>query len=200
MTTSSLYVVQRADGLIKIGITRDVETRLRSISRVHGPLDVCKVVAGGREMEAELHNRLSRWRQFGEWFLPQTEVLDAVAGIKACEARAMMPKADAAVDEIEKPFVIKAQRYIKACLDARTKRFGAAPVAQRLEEIALDYDLSPHTLRHIRSDKVKSLTAGLYDILRDAAVCEMELALEHLRAELAEEEAKAFIVEQAGRG
>ena len=71
------FVQSETTGPIKIGTARDVErrfARLRTMSPYQ--LRLLAVVPGGRQLEAKLHAKFSRWRLHGEWFTPNPSIFD----------------------------------------------------------------------------------------------------------------------------
>lgn len=74
MISHFVYFVERADGCIKIGVTRNMERRLNELRT--GSNKELKVVAKfpfssklqAYEMEKQLHKRFAKFRQEGEWF------------------------------------------------------------------------------------------------------------------------------------
>ena len=63
-----IYFVQRSDGAIKIGTTKNLFVRLGDLRREHGKIDVLGVIKGGRAKEKILHWCLNESRLDGEWF------------------------------------------------------------------------------------------------------------------------------------
>ena len=83
-----IYFIQEGkDGAIKIGYSSDPETRLRSMQTGNSSrLYLRKVFEGGRQAEAEVHERLDglRIRDDGEWFEPASEVFDRLDFLDNC--------------------------------------------------------------------------------------------------------------------
>jgi hypothetical protein len=79
-TQSDLYfMLNPALGIIKIGITGDVQGRRQSLECACGvPLDVLRVVRSAERFERDLHLAFDTTRLCGEWFAP-TEALVALA-------------------------------------------------------------------------------------------------------------------------
>lgn len=78
------YFIQHEDGgPIKIGVSWKPDDRLRQINiNTHDPrYRLLATLPGGRTTEVELHVRFRRIRVHGEWFLPEPELLDYIAGI-----------------------------------------------------------------------------------------------------------------------
>lgn len=76
-----VYFIQsiEGNGLIKIGFSNNPLRRLKEIQR-HSPIElrIVAMVNGNRELEAELHNRFSKYRKYGEWFEPSQEILQFI--------------------------------------------------------------------------------------------------------------------------
>lgn len=70
-----LYFI-RSGGLIKIGITQNIQSRMSAIkvSSAH-PVELLKLISGGRMLEAELHDKFHHLRVHGEWFLETSELI-----------------------------------------------------------------------------------------------------------------------------
>ncbi|GAA1590755.1 hypothetical protein GCM10009678_86290 [Actinomadura kijaniata] len=64
---SWVYFVSRG-GLIKIGTTAALSTRIRQLGYDGGPVTVEALITGGPVMEARFHQELARHRVHGEWF------------------------------------------------------------------------------------------------------------------------------------
>lgn len=81
---SRLYFLRSGeDGPIKIGISKDVEARLRHLQCAHHtPLKILKVVEGDRDMERNLLMRFQWARSHGEWFHPAPELLDLIDSLE----------------------------------------------------------------------------------------------------------------------
>lgn len=74
------YFVRAETGLIKIGVAADVAKRvsaLRTSSPV--PLELLAQTRGGRELEADYHERFAAHRSHGEWFAPAPAILAEIA-------------------------------------------------------------------------------------------------------------------------
>lgn len=66
-----VYFAQAADGLVKIGWTRDVQNRVYFLSGYgHGRVTLLGVAEGSRQLERHFHRRYHRARVTGEWFRP----------------------------------------------------------------------------------------------------------------------------------
>lgn len=82
MSSGFVYLVQRADDLIKIGWTSAPRERVQQLEREHGDLHVVACVLGGRAEERLLHRRWQHLRVEGEWFAPCDDMWErAEAGV-----------------------------------------------------------------------------------------------------------------------
>lgn len=74
---AGVYFIQgRVTGLIKIGFSRDVASRLEALrSASPDALDVLGVVDGGQALERALHARFREFTEHGEWFRPSPDLL-----------------------------------------------------------------------------------------------------------------------------
>lgn len=66
-------------GPIKIGVSRNVEKRLKSLQNA-SPLKLkcLGIIAGGRDLERTLHIRFAPSRLHGEWFSPEKKLLQYI--------------------------------------------------------------------------------------------------------------------------
>ncbi len=68
-TSSEVIYFMRSGDMVKIGLTGDIERRVRAIQASSPlPVDLLATVPGGLSKEWELHSRFSAHRQHGEWF------------------------------------------------------------------------------------------------------------------------------------
>jgi hypothetical protein len=83
-----VYFLERADGDIKIGKSSvyGFQSRLRDITKHHGPLKALGGVEGSFEHERALHKQFAAHRRTGknrwnkvEWFAPADELLQFIA-------------------------------------------------------------------------------------------------------------------------
>lgn len=73
---SVVYFIQAAGGPIKIGVTTDINQRLRELQVANPlPLVTLGTIPGTQALERELHLKLTQHRIRGEWFKPDDEVL-----------------------------------------------------------------------------------------------------------------------------
>jgi hypothetical protein len=76
----TIYFLEGAEGLIKIGFSRDVKQRQATLQV--GSASVHKLLGtlvGSNRMERELHHRFRRLRVRGEWHRPEKPLLDFIA-------------------------------------------------------------------------------------------------------------------------
>lgn len=78
------FMQDQAGGLIKIGITKNLKTRLKTLQRECGPglkvlVTIPVAYVGAEHM---LHNQFAKYGLIGEWFAPAKEILDFIDSIK----------------------------------------------------------------------------------------------------------------------
>lgn len=72
-----IYAARTRDGLIKIGVSAHMDTRLRQIGVTND--DILGFMPGDRAAELAIHRRLRAHRHHGrEWYYPTPEVLAVV--------------------------------------------------------------------------------------------------------------------------
>lgn len=83
---ATVYYVQRADGLVKIGFTARYQQRMSTLRREFGPIQVLATHSGGRDAERAMHIRFAADRVTGEWFRCGPELFAHIERIKARRA------------------------------------------------------------------------------------------------------------------
>lgn len=80
---SVIYFISPGDGLVKIGFTTSLSSRLRSLGAAHPKkLAILLVFPGTQEDEKDLHLRFANLRVGGEWFKYDEVIKSFVAGKK----------------------------------------------------------------------------------------------------------------------
>lgn len=84
-----VYLVGAPNGLVKIGIAKDLETRMRALqlgSPVPVTLLLAKIIKNGKDLETDLHSQFAAYRAHGEWFeLSDEQILQAMRIIDSAE-------------------------------------------------------------------------------------------------------------------
>jgi hypothetical protein len=80
--SSVVYYAQRSDGLIKIGTSRNLEGRLVTLKRDHGPLKLLLTHGGGHKQEHEMHVQFKALRVEGEWFTGDLPLIEHIASMR----------------------------------------------------------------------------------------------------------------------
>ena len=123
---TSVYFVQAGtDGPIKIGIARNVKTRIDTLQiGNHERLTVLHASKGDQADEARLHRLLRAHRIRGEWFHPHPDVLRAMQDFAKPETRAeiALDRADYFSDlsrcmKCETPDLKRGDAYCAACAE-----------------------------------------------------------------------------------
>ena len=79
-----VYFIQRGSGPIKIGISSNVEGRLRTLQIGSAEsLTLLRTEPGGRARERRLHAMFGGDRMEGEWFKPTRALRDYISGVRA---------------------------------------------------------------------------------------------------------------------
>ncbi len=79
-----VYIIESEEGLIKIGLSRNPQKRLKSLQRqTRYKLKILLVIPnGGREKEKEIQERYKKYNVFGEWFEKSPEIMNFIQDIK----------------------------------------------------------------------------------------------------------------------
>lgn len=76
------FLQEKSNGFVKVGYSRDEKGALRRLRfcSVFNPFEVSIVglMAGDKEVEAQLHKEFSNWRIRGEWFKPCKRILELI--------------------------------------------------------------------------------------------------------------------------
>ena len=101
-----VYLIERPDGLIKIGHARDIDRRFAQLSREQDGLKILKLIRCLNRMatEAALHEMFDDYREFGEWFsLPDgyNTRIDWLAGKLLCAITSVEMELGPLFEEIE---------------------------------------------------------------------------------------------------
>lgn len=195
MKAHQIYFLRRRDGLIKIGTTTDLTTRIEALAAAHGPLDVVRVINGDLLRERQLHQQFRAYRQFGEWFAdPEHALIRAIALLpEGTAVEVAKTDADAAWIEGEAElmtrFVAKVEALIKARMDrALQKR------AEAMESLTADYGFPKWFLWYSRKGRATTVSAYAFERLREALVTEQRAYLAQLQAEIATMEEHAALL------
>lgn len=80
----NVYFVQaKNNGLIKIGFTSNLKSRLSDLSSMSPvPLELLAFTEGDCNLERELHSTFANHRSHGEWFYPSDELIRFIGSIK----------------------------------------------------------------------------------------------------------------------
>lgn len=186
MATHKVYVLRRADGLVKIGTTTNLAGRIASLTKAHGPLEIVRLLEGDAKRERQLHHQYRQLRQFGEWFAPTPEMLAELAAlppglaveVTATEARKAWEAAEAAAAAMASDKVIELVNY--RCGRKAVKK------AQAVDDLAADYGLPVSFLTHLHKRKASTVSAHGMAAIRAALVLEMKAYLAEVEAEIHE--------------
>ena len=79
-----IYFIESEEDLIKIGISRNPQRRLKSLqNQTRFKLNILSVIPnGGCEKEKELHEMFNKYNVFGEWFEKVPEIMNYIKNLK----------------------------------------------------------------------------------------------------------------------
>lgn len=180
-----IYFIQRADGLIKIGYSSNLASRLDQIRKSHGDVVVLKVINGDQRREREIHYQFDQHREYGEWFRPDTAVVDAINAIHdGSQITFRKSQSRKTWEEYE--------RSIAADVLANAKRLyslfyvpGRDNQESTIARICDRHGIPVWPFKHLLSGRCDKPTAALSDRIRSAIKAEHEQRIEQLKLELA---------------
>ena len=199
--THQIYFVLRSDGMVKIGTTTDLKSRLATLQKSHGLLEVLRVINGDRRRERKLHRQFAKFHQFGEWFRDDAGALSAqiprIPEGAALEVTDDEARAEWIAGETE--LMAKAKSMLHELVQAR-KFVSGQKRAEAQASVSADYGFSPWFLEHIRRGNATSVSAYGFQKLREAWVAEKTAQIEFLKSEMASLEANEAALRLKAQG
>lgn len=86
------FVESSKDKFIKIGYTRQIHDRLKSLEKEYGELNLIGLMHGDKKKESEVHSLFANQRMYGEWFTYSDELLEYIREFATIN-----------IDSVEKP-------------------------------------------------------------------------------------------------
>lgn len=155
---SSIYFIQRDDGPIKIGLSKNVANRLATLATASAnELKLLGAVPGDKKTEAKIHRQLRDFRMNREWFRPCDEVISLIEQcIKEPALPLTEPEDDAEAAQRREEIKMVCRAYIDGIAYPRpideTK-------AQTLQRVAKTTRLSYRTIKSIVYDESGEVSA-----------------------------------------
>jgi hypothetical protein len=101
------FLFNRYTGLVKVGITNNIEHRVDSLEHAGGvPLDVLGTLDESCDLEIPIHNALFATRKCGEWFLPTDDLLAIAKAPSRPAIMALLEKYAPAVKQRERELLV----------------------------------------------------------------------------------------------
>jgi len=181
----SIYFVQRADGLIKVGFSDDFENRFDRLSKSHPGLKVIRVIEGDRRREKSFHHALRSHHEYGEWFRPEPEVFDFIENVEDGNSADVQPTRERAAwvrYEIKHSAkCTKAARELYSnCYGMRGDNFS--DVSKYIE---VTHGIPARVFLRLFQGGMRIPSSALMERVRQAHIHEMKAILEHLLSEIA---------------
>lgn len=184
--THKVYALKRADGMVKIGTTIDLDSRIRVLSSSHGPLEIVRILNGDVRLERKLHSQFKTRHQFGEWFKADAAMLHELRTMPtADELAATTSDMRAEWDRAEAEKAEHAANIVQELIAYRRGRTGVTR-AQAIEDLSADYGLPISFLTHLQKRKATTVSAHGLSAIGAAFTAEMKVFLAKLEAEMAE--------------
>lgn len=179
-----VYVLKRADGLVKIGTTTDLPGRMHSLATSHGPLEIVRVLNGDAKLERRLHHQFRHRHQFGEWFRIDAEMHDELARIASGEeVLVTVSEARAEWERSEAALAMAAADKVNKLVAYRCGRKGLTR-GEAMAEVSADYGLPVSFLIHLQKRKATTVSAHGLAAIRSALIQEMQQYAAEIQAEM----------------
>lgn len=157
------FILNPTVGIIKIGVTADVPTRLLALEHACGmPLELLGVLPRGARYERDLHAAFWKARLRGEWFSP------SVALLQIAEAPGLVPA-----------FVAEQEYVIRSYHEAMEAERAAARAGAREEKLAAkkalrELEEKKARIRREREERAEARKKAAAEALRAATAEEMK--------------------------
>lgn len=179
----NVYIVQRADGLVKIGYSASLEHRLAQLEKSHGPLRRVRILNGTRRREKAIHQSLRKHNEYGEWFRPSEELFDAIRALDM-GGQSVAEKTGRGgnweqIEEEARNEVIKAATSFYATCYTRMKTCSE----DTFEHIKREHGIGSRVLRRLMNGEMIAPTYALLKWIRAAHLAEQLSLLSELKAE-----------------
>lgn len=180
-----IYFLARGDGLMKIGTTSDLQTRLHDLSKQHGPLRVVRVINGDQKREKAIHHDFRAFREFGEWFRNPGGDLERLVSALADGESVAVETSAARKDWIagELRLVDDLRETISAALEVRCQYTGSRQEAA-VAALSEQYGFPRNFLKHLMSGRAVTVSAFGWQRVHAAYMAEMRAAMAHYNAEI----------------
>lgn len=117
---SVVYFIAAYRGLIKIGVAKDVQARLRALQTGSGvALTLLATVPGSYALERHYHQRFASRRRHGEWFARHPSLMAEIGRLKKLD---LPPYESRAVEQAK----AKLRNEWSAAVERRNRSTGAA--------------------------------------------------------------------------
>lgn len=179
-----IYFLQRADGLIKIGTSRDFPSRLAQLTASHGMLGVVRLINGDARRERSLHRKFKAFHEYGEWFRDERGALTALISALPEGDELTTERSDKEWMAGEAALMAEVREKVEDLVATRMQRAGLKFDAA-LAAVTADYGFRKFFLHHIRIGRATTISAYGLKRLKDAYLAELVAALAHYRAEIA---------------
>lgn len=162
--SSVVYFVEReSDRAVKIGVTKNLSTRLGELKRQHGKIKLLGIIKGGLVREKILHWVFEGARLDGEFFTPDAELLELIGKYAA------VPESRRGINTLEdsptgnyryyykvgikpetQPLLVEMARDLGFFVKAPGRFYGEPSPADMLDKLAEVLEENPGLLERLR--------------------------------------------------
>lgn len=154
--SSVIYFVEReSDRAVKIGVTKNLYTRLGELRRQHGRIKLLGIIKGGLVREKILHWVFEGARLDGEFFAPDDELLGLIGKYAAVPEKKKGAAADdsptgkyryyykVGIKPETQPLLVEMARDLGFFVTAPGRFYGDPSPADLLDKLAAAYQADP---------------------------------------------------------
>lgn len=183
MGVHKIYFARRSDGLIKIGTSRSVKTRIGELARSHGPLEIIRIINGDVLRERQVHGQFCAYREYGEWFRSQGGALEALIMSLPEGDEAPVAVSDSKRDfaVAERDLVAEAKTKLDRIVELLTQRAGLT-IEKALDAACAEYGFGKSFATHL--SRATTVSAAGLERVRSAYREELAASLAYFQAEI----------------
>lgn len=182
---NNIYFLKRSDGLVKIGYSSRVQSRISELSGSHGDLEIIRIINGDRKREAQIHNLCRKHNEYGEWFRDSADLRKIIEEIDDGEVSVAETTAERkAWAEYEKQVLDQVIENSKQLVHIEYGANGNLRL-EAVKTVSERYGIPYSPLYHILYGRARVVSAPLAEKIRVALQDSRQRRLDALLADIA---------------